>query len=328
MKRTNVKISLGVILLLACLAGKPARAVASGMFPTFLKSQAVSQAITFEDTTGCYRVVLPEGWNAVRSTLRGYQTFQKDEHGGWLTVECRDQRMTLDVLRKQIERANRDAFENNGITTTSVSERLIGAAGVKGLHVSRVRSNKIREERIYLLAAPVTVSIYFSSSRENDHDAFLRFLDGFELLVPADNLFVPPGPWPRTGPVSEYLGLQWDGQKQDEQCGWAADQFSMWYLGYRTPRTWPAGVERIWRMETPGFRKIPNTASAVPPSGALLLWDRRVGKGNGHIAVVLNAHPRNRWARVIDCNWNGNRRGRIHDVDLRDQRIPGWLVRE
>lgn len=141
--------------------------------------------------------------------------------------------------------------------------------------------------------------------------------------------FVPPHPLPKPDRhVEEYLGLRWHGRK-GEECVWAARQFAEKYLGHTIPRLGAdGGAEELFRIEAPGFRKVANDGRSLPQPGDLIVWDRSVGKGYGHVAVTLDkVDPRTRTVRVIDSNWGNDRRGQIHDVRIGGS-VQGWLVAE
>lgn len=141
--------------------------------------------------------------------------------------------------------------------------------------------------------------------------------------------FTPPDPLPEPGRYADYLGLRWDGRSDDEQCVWAARQFAERYVGRTLPRLGArGGAERLFRIATPGFRRVANDGSTLPPPGALVIWDASVGDGAGHVAVTLGvANANTRVVRVIDSNYGEDRRGQIHDVQI-SARIQGWLVAE
>jgi hypothetical protein len=204
----------------------------------------------------------------------------------------------------------------------------VGKESAVGWHVFFMDTDI--QEGVGLVTPAGVVVILWSYTTADDCAECLVLLKTIEFLVPPGSpIFRPPEKIPNPGYVSEYLGLRWNGKKKKEQCGWAAYQFAWWYLGKAPPLTWPQGVATLWHIETPAFRKVVNDGRELPSPGALLLWNARAGRGNGHIAVVLAVNPRNHYVRVVDCNWGGDRRGQIHDVSLRrDRQIVGWLVRE
>ncbi|TSC61776.1 MAG: peptidase M23, partial [Parcubacteria group bacterium Gr01-1014_106] len=140
--------------------------------------------------------------------------------------------------------------------------------------------------------------------------------------------FSSPDPLPDVGYKSEYLGLQWDGKNDKEQCVWAARQFAEKHLGHTLPKLGDGGAEKLWRIETPGFRKVANDGTNLPPPGSLIVWGRTVNGGTGHVGVALGTvDSKTRKVCVIDSNWGLDQKGQIRHVTIAAN-IQGWLVRE
>jgi len=240
--------------------------------------------------------------------------------------------LAIDFLRDRVAR-HVASLRGQGRDASGPYQVDVGPDGALGVGCSWVTTagdppaSRTYEE-VWVVMPTGTWNIVFGFERPVDRSSLLQMRHSFRFLVPRDAEVGIVLPWhPREGRVPEHFGLRWDGKEENEQCGWAVDQFARWYLGRSIPSTWPAGVKKLWEMETPGFRKVPNGQRSLPPPGALLLWNGRA-KEPGHIAVVLAANQRNRWVRVIDCNSRRDRRGYIREISLNDRQILGWLVRE
>lgn len=176
-----------------------------------------------------------------------------------------------------------------------------------------------------------------ATQEETDYSAFQTVVASFRF-VGGTTEFSLPGFLPDTGYISEYLGLRWDGKNDQEQCVWAVRQFAEEKLGKTLPRLGDAGAEKLWRIETPGFRKVDNKESNLPPAGALMVWNRSAENRYGHVGVVLGTVDlKTRTVCVIDSNWGHqdpgtkkwvlDRKGQIRHVKIAAN-IQGWLVRE
>lgn len=271
-------------------------------------------------------IILPKGWWWDAATPDLF--FIKKDGKGEMRVSTRVfPPEDIETLKKSCTgkyRERKAQFEGPHIVS-------VGSGGARGIHfhmTGDVQDPAFIDE-VFICTPQGVRAVYSAGAAEEYQAEFRLFLENFNILGSPGGGFSFPEEIPDRGRVSEWLGLRWDGENERQQCGWAANQFARWYLGHGLPSVRPRGVEALWGMETPGYRKVRNNGRVLPPRGALLLWDRRAGKGNGHIAVVLWPNEENGWVRVIDCNWKNDRRGLVHDVHLAtDRRIVGWLVRE
>ncbi|MDP3685787.1 MAG: CHAP domain-containing protein, partial [bacterium] len=290
------------------------------------KSDPASGA--FEEPNRRYRNTLTPGRTAdkeqTKFTLAPRRSGESPRAS--LEVDCFMGASSESALRKEAEEVVAN-WRKEGKDVSDLSPMSIGKDRASGWYAA-LKGGDFQEAAGLVTPAGIVIMVW-SYATADDRAECLALLETIEFLVPPGSpIFQPPKEIPSPGYVSDWLGLRWDGQNKNEQCGWATRQFAQWYLGHTLPSVHPAGVGKYWRVETPGYRKVANTGRSLPPAGALLHWDRPVGNGNGHIAVVLWPNPKNGWVRVIDCNWGNDRRGQVHDVSLRDQRILGWLVRE
>ncbi len=130
---------------------------------------------------------------------------------------------------------------------------------------------------------------------------------------------------PPTGFVTQYAGVTLYGQ-----CVPEARELGVKILNRTLPYLGTNGVAAdLWVVPTPGFAKRPriqNGLVAIPPKNAFIVWSKSLG-GTGHVAMVVGTvdGPK-RIVRVVDTNWGLDQRGQIHDVNLNDSKILGYLV--
>lgn len=298
----------------------------------------------FKDKEECFQVTIPSGWKETPELSSGAHPWWQDAKGRstWIFAKKSSEHprlcvhhvgpgITLELVRRRMADRTVSLAKEGHTVLTNVQEVDVGGDGARGLAYAWVR-DKVSIGDICVISPTGLWNITYEYDKDEDLAGLLQMRKSFRLLAPKghSNLsfhLADPAKQPH---VSELLGLRWNGTAAHEQCGWAAQQFACWYLGHALPSTSRIGngAAEYWKEETPGFRKVANNGKQLPPLGALLVWDRRAGKGYGHIAVVLAVEPPNPWIRVADCNWNHDQRGNIHDVHLTDSRIVGWLVRE
>lgn len=304
----------------------------------------------FRDESGYFEVLAPPDmahWSGVRTTTQWALYDGVAEYSGvafirrhealkkpWksFAVHHLEKGVTVDFIRLRVtERVA--SLNKKGLTAYGPYDVPVGADGALGVGCSWAAHATHGDtlwtyEEVFVVCPTGTWNIMFAYEDKDDRFDLVQMRHSLKFLIPhgADVALVLPHQV-RTARVSEYFGLRWGGKEDDEQCGWAARQFAEWYLGHALPSSGPEGVKRWWSMETPGYRKIKNNGRAIPPVGALLLWNGRV-REPGHVAVVLAANPQNRWVRVIDCNSRSDRRGYIREVSLHEPHMLGWLVRE
>lgn len=72
------------------------------------------------------------------------------------------------------------------------------------------------------------------------------------------------------------------------------------------------------------YERIPNSSSAVPQAGDIIIWDRNLpnSAGAGHIAVCLYSRPGTGTFVSVDQNWGGKT---VHQVTHNYNNVVGWL---
>ncbi|MCY2963964.1 MAG: hypothetical protein NT069_10020 [Planctomycetota bacterium] len=151
------------------------------------------------------------------------------------------------------------------------------------------------------------------------------------LLSPLACVLLSPPPvqaaLPATGYVTNYSGVPLSGQ-----CVPSARSLAAKLVTANIPALGANGVAAdLWNVATPDFSKVPrllNGQVRIPPEKSFIIWSRAVG-GTGHVAMVVGVvdGPR-RIVRVVDTNWGLDGRGQIHDVNLDNANILGYLIKK
>lgn len=102
--------------------------------------------------------------------------------------------------------------------------------------------------------------------------------------------------------IERYLGKKVDYDNfYGGQCVDLYRQYVKDVLGYpQSPGV--GGAAEIWDTADPKYYdKIPNTPSGVPNKGDIIIWNRRVGGGFGHVAIFLYGDVNS--FTSLDQNW-------------------------
>ena len=129
---------------------------------------------------------------------------------------------------------------------------------------------------------------------------------------------------PSTGYVSSFGGVSLSGQ-----CVPNARKLGDVFVRKTLPYLGSNGVAADLWNNYGGFQRINRISNGnvkMPPKFAFIIWSKSLG-GTGHVAMVVGSvDGTKKIVRVVDTNWDNRGSGMIHDVNLNDSRILGYLV--
>lgn len=104
------------------------------------------------------------------------------------------------------------------------------------------------------------------------------------------------------------------------QCVDLVEQYNRDVIG--APRLYGNAADFARNPQPNFYTYIKNTLMYIPPRGAIAVWNRNVGNGNGHTAIVLEANLMK--FKSLDQNWPQGDPVLVVDHDYKN--VDGFLV--